>query len=148
MPFNPSTGIYTPPTGAENAVPGEIIRSALWNTIFTDIAAALTQLGQSQIVQAPTILTSGGTSYDVLTTDTLILVQANTPTITLPDSTTKPSPVTIIGNASGIFATHNSTIDTTSSQTIDGQASGTLVLSANYQSITFVPLAAGGWVAK
>ena len=41
------TGIYTPPTGAEDATPGTVIRSATWNTVFTDIAAALTQLGMN-----------------------------------------------------------------------------------------------------
>lgn len=41
--------MYTPPDGAEDAVPGEVIRSATWNTIFTDLSSALTQVGQSQV---------------------------------------------------------------------------------------------------
>lgn len=41
-----SDGIYTPPTGAEDAAPGQVIRSATWNTIFIDMAAALTDIGQ------------------------------------------------------------------------------------------------------
>lgn len=44
MPY--SDGIYTPPDGAENATAGQIIRSATWNTIFIDLSAALTTVGQ------------------------------------------------------------------------------------------------------
>lgn len=47
MPF--LNGVYTPPDGAEDAVPGEVIRSATWNTIFTDLSNALTQVGTSQV---------------------------------------------------------------------------------------------------
>lgn len=42
-------GTYTPPTGAENAAPGGVIRSATWNTIFTDMSAALTSCGPVSI---------------------------------------------------------------------------------------------------
>ena len=42
MPF--SGNVYTPPTGAENAAPGQVLQSAVWNAIFTDMAAAITQL--------------------------------------------------------------------------------------------------------
>ncbi len=49
MPYNVSTGVYAPPDGAEDAVPGEVIRSATWNTIFTDLSNALTQVGTQQI---------------------------------------------------------------------------------------------------
>lgn len=51
MPF--SGNVYTPPTGAENAAPGQVLQSAIWNAIFTDIAAALTQT-ETQINTAPT----------------------------------------------------------------------------------------------
>ncbi len=44
MPYQ--NGIYTPPTGAENAQPGGVIRSATWNTIFTDMSNALTGIGK------------------------------------------------------------------------------------------------------
>ena len=40
--------MYTPPNGAENAFPGQIIASATWNSIFTDLSTALTFLGQQQ----------------------------------------------------------------------------------------------------
>lgn len=42
MPFSGNT--YTPPTGSENAAPGQVVQSAVWNAIFTDMAAALTTL--------------------------------------------------------------------------------------------------------
>lgn len=42
MPFNGNQ--YVPPAGAESAAPGNVLQSAIWNSIFTDIAAALTQL--------------------------------------------------------------------------------------------------------
>lgn len=42
MPFSGNT--YTPPTGAESAAPGQVLQSATWNAIFTDLAAALTLL--------------------------------------------------------------------------------------------------------
>lgn len=143
MPF--TGGVYTPPLGAENAVPGAVIRSATWNAIFTDIATALTQLAQQQIINPPTAV-NNVSGYTSLTTDTLILVTGNTPGITLVDSTTKSSPVTIVGAATGIFSTYNTTLLTTNSQTIDGLASGTVVLTTDYQSITLVPLVSGGWV--
>lgn len=145
MPFDPTTGIYTPPLGAENAMPGEVIRSATWNSIFTDIATALTQLAQKQLIQQPTII-SNSSGYLVSTIDTLILVIGNTPGITLPDSTSKTSPVTIVGAATGIFSANNMTLFTQNSQLIDGLASGSIVLTTDYQSITLVPLASGGWV--
>ena len=42
MPFSGNT--YTPPTGSENAAAGQVVQSAVWNAIFVDIAAAITQL--------------------------------------------------------------------------------------------------------
>lgn len=47
MSFSGTT--YTPPSGAENAAAGQIVQSAVWNAIHTDIASALTQL-MSQLV--------------------------------------------------------------------------------------------------
>lgn len=59
MPFDADTGVYTPPSGAENAFPGKVIASAVWNAIFTDIAAALTQFGEVFIAE-PTVETTAG----------------------------------------------------------------------------------------
>lgn len=52
MPYNTTTGIYTAPTGATNAAPGNVIRSGAWNTIFTDIQTALTQIGPGAFAPA------------------------------------------------------------------------------------------------
>ena len=142
MPFNITTGVYTAPAAATDAFAGKVIASADWNAIFTDIQTALTQLGQKQIVFSPRIITTVG-AITVAVTDLIILIGANVSTITLPASVTKINPVTIIGNAAGIFSVHNSTITPNGAETIDGLA--TLVLTADYQSITLYPLAAGGW---
>ena len=42
MPFTGNQ--YNPPNGAENAAPGTVVQSAIWNAIFTDMAAAFTTL--------------------------------------------------------------------------------------------------------
>jgi hypothetical protein len=42
MPFTGNT--YTPPIGAENAAPGQVVQSAVWDSIFTDLSSALTLL--------------------------------------------------------------------------------------------------------
>jgi hypothetical protein len=42
MPF--SGNQYTPPAGALTAAPGQIVQSAVWDAIFTDMAAAFTTL--------------------------------------------------------------------------------------------------------
>jgi hypothetical protein len=84
LPFVVSTGVYTAEPGATDAVPGEVIRSATWNTIFSDLSTALTQIGQSQV---PTIqnqqaslgqtiitLLRRGVNFNAATTDTSIPV--------------------------------------------------------------------------
>jgi hypothetical protein len=142
MPFD-STGTYTPPAGAESAAPGQVIASATWNAIFTDISSALTRLGQGQIVQSPRIVNASG-GITVAVTDTTVLIQASVPTVNLPAAATKPSPVTIVGNAAGIFSSHNSILAPNGVETIDGLA--TVTLTVDYQVVTLVPLAAGGWV--
>lgn len=42
MPFTGNT--YVPPTGSENAAPGQVVQSAVWNAIFTDLALAITTM--------------------------------------------------------------------------------------------------------
>ena len=49
MPFNINTGVYTPAAGAESATTGQVIQSAVWNTIFTDLSGALTSVGQGGV---------------------------------------------------------------------------------------------------
>lgn len=144
MPFNPVSGIYTPPNGAESAFPGQVIASATWNSIFTDIATALTQLGQQQIVYNPRIISTVG-NVSVSVGDRIILINVNVPHINLPPSATKTNPVTIIGNAAGIFSVSNSTLTPSGSEKIDGLATNP-VLTGDYQSITLLPLATGGYL--
>lgn len=50
MPFD-NTGTYTPAAGAESAAPGQTIRSATWNNIFTDLSSALTDIGQGVAIE-------------------------------------------------------------------------------------------------
>lgn len=143
MGFN-SSGVYTPPTGAENAAPSQIIRSATWNTIFTDISAALTTLGQaSPAVAAPTTLTTAA-AYTVSATDRVVIVTAAVGTITMPLGTSRTGSVSILGGATGYFGTHNVVLLPTSPDTLSGQAS--IVLNTDYRAITLYALPAGGYV--
>ena len=135
--------MYTPPNGATNAFPGQIIASATWNAIFTDIANALTQVGQQQLVYLPRIISTPGT-FTVAVNDRIILVEASAGTIVLPASATKVNPVTIIGGSSTIFGSNNAILLPNGIETVDGLSSVTL--TGNYQSITLLPLAAGGWL--
>lgn len=141
MPFNSTTGVFTPPDGSENAAPGLVIRSAVWNAIFTDIATALTELAQLMAIN-PRTASSG--SFSVTTTDTLILVTANAPVITLPACATKVGRVTILGAATGIFSLHNSVLTPQGGETISGES--TVTLSIEHQVATLYPLSAGGYI--
>jgi len=143
MPFNTTTGVYTPPTGAEDATPGAVIRSATWNTIFTDISTALTQLGEASWLQAPRVISSPG-NITVAATDNVIMVQANVGTIVLPACATKQGPVRIMGAASGNFGTNNCVVIPNGVETLSGL--GSLVLRTNYQVASFYPMSSGGYV--
>lgn len=143
MPFNSATGVYTPPNGAENAFPGEVIASATWNAVFTDIAAALTQLGQSQIIITPRTISSSG-NFTVSVGDRIILVQVSTPSIFLPSGSVKLCPVTIIGDSGSVFGSNNAVLVPSGSEKIDNLSSVTL--TGNYQAITLLPLTGGGYL--
>jgi hypothetical protein len=140
MPFN-SSGVYTPPTGAENALPGQIIRSATWNSIFTDIATALTQLGEASWVATPVVLSSSGSNYTIAPTDAVIVVAASTPTIVLPLASTKKGPVRVLGGASTIFGSANTVLAITGGDSISGLSA--ITLSTNYQTIALYPVTGG-----
>lgn len=144
MPFN-SGGVYTPPNGAENAFPGQVIASATWNSIHTDMSTALTSLGEQNYTNVPRVISSAGNNT-VNTTDAYIFIQANVPSLTLPLSSSKPFPVKIMGASAGIFGSDPMVILPTSPDTISGQ--GTLTLNANYQVATFYPLASGGYIVS
>jgi hypothetical protein len=143
IPYNTTTGVFTPPNGATNAFPGQIIASATWNAIFTDIANALTQVGQQQTVYAPRVITTAA-AFTVGAIDRVILVDQAVGTIFLPSSATKLSPVTIIGNAPSVFGSGNAVLQPNGTETIDGLSSVTL--TGNYQSVTLLPLSGGGWL--
>jgi hypothetical protein len=115
----------------------------VWNAIFTDISAALTQLARGQQPQTARIITSPG-NITVTSTDQIIIVQVSVPNINLPTSVGRTARLTILGNAAGIFSSNNSLIVPNGSEKIDGL--NNVTLTVDYQSIVLQPLAAGGWV--
>lgn len=62
MPFD-TTGVYTPVTGATTAAAGDIIHSATWNSIFTDLSTALTTVRQDRAVEIDSRTTAIATSF-------------------------------------------------------------------------------------
>lgn len=142
MPFN-SSGVYTAPAGATTAAPGQVIRSTTWNSIFTDISTALTQLGQQSWVAAPRVISVAG-NITIAAADAVVLIQATVGTITMPACATKQGPVRIFGAASGFFGTAGSVILFNGTEKADGL--GTITLGNDYQSIGLQPLSSGGYV--
>lgn len=128
--------------GATTALSGDVIRSATWDNIHSDYAAAFTQLGQVQI-QVPRIVVVAG-NVTISTTDTIVIIQAAAPIITLPASSTRIYPVTIIGGAIGIFSANHSTITPNGTEKLNGLASLTMI--NDFQAVTFYPLPTGGYV--
>lgn len=135
--------MYTPPTGAENAVPGAVIRSATWNTVFTDLSAALTTLGGAAWVTNPPRTVAGG-NFTVLTTDVAVFVAGNSPTIFLPAASLVTSPFKLIGAAGTVFGSANSKVIPSGTDKISGF--GTITLTTNFQVATFYPLPGTGYV--
>lgn len=85
MPYSTS-GVYTGPTGSTNATPGAVIRSATWNTINTDVATALTQVGQ-QMFSGPATVTAA--AYTVSASVAAVIFNVSgTATVTLPSAAT------------------------------------------------------------
>ena len=95
------------------------------------------------MVYSPRIISTPGT-FTVALNDRIILVEAAVGTIVLPASAVKVNPVTIIGGSSTIFGSANAILMPNGVETIDGLTSTTL--TSNYQSVTLLPLAAGGWL--
>lgn len=147
MPFN-ADGTFTMVNGATNAFPGEIIASATWNSIFTDIQTALSRLGPATFAD-PTVQTGAG-PFNITTEGLLVLnkATASATTVQLPDTTVRHSvPLRIIdwkGNAGDI------TILPTGTDTIEGLASWTLGSGGapgTGGSITLLPSTAlSGWL--
>ena len=132
MSFSATTGIYTPPTGATNATPGDVIRSATWNTVFGDIALALTQLGQQSFNTKPA--TVAASPYTVASQDaTLIFNVSGTATVVMPT----PSA------SSGRWIR----LKTVTSQVVLASASVVAPLTATVVGVTIVSATAGKWAA-
>lgn len=126
MPFN-GDGNYTPPSGATTAAPGDIIASATWNAIFTDISDALTLLGQVALTE-PLILTTAGPF--TITTETYVALNKGAPSITSivlpPVADRNRQPLKVVdwaGNAGDITFTPDG------AETIEGLATWTLASS-------------------
>jgi hypothetical protein len=68
MSYN--VGVYTSPSGAETAFAGQVIASATWNSINTDYATALNQIGYPSGVGNPRVVVSLSNGA----TDTLLSV--------------------------------------------------------------------------
>ena len=63
MSFNQTTGVYTPAAGALTAAPGQVVQSAVWDAIFTDMTSSFTaamQALQSTYGQRNIIGANGG----------------------------------------------------------------------------------------
>lgn len=141
MPFN-SSGVYTPPAGATTAAPGDVIRSATWNSIFSDISSALTMLGQQ--LYKVTLVTA--TPYTVLSTDTFVQVNfAGAVTINLPTAASRNGYPVKIKDISGAAHTNVITILPNGAETIEGSTS--LLIQNDWQGYTLYPTS-GGWVLE
>lgn len=141
MPFN-SAGVYTPASGATTAAPGDIIRSSVWNAIFTDISDALTLLGE-QLYGSTTVT---GATYSPLATDTFILVnRAGAVTVNLPPSADRDGYPLALKDISGAASTNNITLDCDGVETIEGLA--TVTINVDYGGYCLFPVT-GGWVIK
>ena|SRR5882672_515405 len=141
MPFNIS-GIYTPPSGAESAFPGQVIASATWNAIFTDISSALSLLGEVFLAE-PTIKTTAGPF--VVTNELMYILNKAAPSITaitLPAVATRNQQWLMIvdwgGNAGDI------TLTPAGGQTIQGQA--TWIIGSGGKIILVPSTSLSGWI--
>lgn len=141
MPFA-ATGVYTPASGATDAAPGDLIRSATWDAIFVDITAALTLLGRQ--LYGSTAVTS--TPYIPVTTDALLLVnRAGVVTINLPAANSRSGYPLVIKDTSGAAQTNNITITPNGAETIEGLSS--FVIDNAYGGVWLFPVT-NGWVFK
>lgn len=141
MPFD-STGTYTPPSGATTAAPGDVIRSATWNSIFSDISTALTSLGH-QIYGLTNVV---ATPYVPTITDAMALVNfAGAVAVTLPAAATRLGYPLTIKDVSGAAQTNNITITPNGAERIEGLA--TLVIDVAYGGYILYPVT-GGWILK
>lgn len=121
-----------------------VIRSTTWNTIFTDISAALTTLGQaSPAVALPTTL-SVASAYTVVPNDRVVLVSAAVGTIVLGAATLRAGNLTIMGTSTLFFGTNSVVLLPTGADKISG--AGSLVLNRGFQATVLYALPSGGYV--
>ena len=133
MPFNPVTRIYTPAPGAETAVPGEVIASATWNAVFTDISNALTQLGQGTVTYPQRSITAAG-GLPIVSSDVVISFNnAGDLTPTIPLASSRAGVPLTLNNVVG---SHTQTLTRTSPDTFNGNTTINLVAGA---TITLAP---------
>jgi hypothetical protein len=141
MSFN-SGGVYTPASGATTAAPGQVIQSAVWNSIFTDLSSALTLLGQQLYGTTP--LTAA--TYTPVAADSFILVNyAGAVTISLPAISARGGYPLAIKDISGVAQTNNITINPNGSDTIESLT--TLVIKSAWGGYTLYPTTSG-WVTR
>jgi len=116
MPFS-GTGVYTPAAGALTAAPGAIIKSSVWNAIFTDMTAAFTQVAQSRFLlntlTAATSATLGDTTSLTATFKDYEIVFENliagTNTVTLEFQVHSGGAFQATGYANSCFGTNGTT---------------------------------------
>lgn len=140
MPFSIPSGIYTPPSGAENAVPGEVIRSATWNTIFTDLSTALTQVGQAQVPSPQSLQATLGLSRVLLMTRG---VNFSAGSLDTPISVVLPTGFTEYQIINGRVLHATGTLTTATFGIFSGPAASGTTLVANNTSTTITGIGPG-----
>lgn len=141
MPFN-SAGVYTPASGATTAAPGDIIRSSIWNAIFTDLSDSLTLLGQ-QLYGTTTVAAA---SYVPLAADALLLVNnGGAVSIDLPLASARNGYPLAVKDISGAASTNNITINRNTTDTIEGLTS--ITINADWGGFYLIPVS-GGWIIR
>lgn len=139
MPFN-SAGTYMPASGATTAAPGDVIKSSIWNAIFTDLSDALTLLGE-QLYGSTAVTT---TPYVPLAADATLLVnRAGAVVVNLPTAASRSGFPLAIKDFSGAADANNITINRNGSDTIEGLTS--IVINNPYGSYSLKPVT-GGWI--
>lgn len=139
MPFN-SLGVYTPTAGATTAAPGDVIRSAIWNAIFTDLSSALTLLGE-QLYGATSVI---ATPYVPVATDSLLQVDvAGAVVINLPTGASRNGYPLKIKDISGAANANNITINKNGTDTIEGLTA--ITIDVAYGGFSLIPTATG-WI--
>lgn len=141
MGFN-AAGVYTPATGATTAAPGDLIKSATWNSIFVDISSALTLLGQQLYGSTGVVVTP----YAPVSADSLLLVnRAGVVAINLPTAASRNGYPLAIKDISGAAQTNNITITANGTDRIETQVS--ITIDVAFGGYMLFPIS-GGWVIK